>query len=193
MPSILMGLVSVLGLLWAMNWKINIPVGIIIALFLLMVLGLIFKRVNDLLHFLSGGGTWRPRPLERRVIDSVIGQMPATTADRVRSQLEQPFFVERSNKGRINIFRFYRVDERLKILEASFADKLFKVRLTVEGATDTAHVTFHKGYVFSVEFKNPSRFYAGKQVDIRSVAVGSSKQSYTREIDEAEHGPDPSP
>jgi hypothetical protein len=58
--------------------------------------------------------------------------------------------------GRIDILRFYRVDESLKIREEDFSDKLFKVRMTVDGRSQTAHVTFYKGHIFSVEFKNPS-------------------------------------
>ena len=148
-----------------------------------------FLRAWDFLAFLSGDGSWRLRTLEKLVIDAVTAELPDSIAILVRRQLEQPFFIERIPAGRINVFRFYHVNESLRIREEDFSDKLFKVRITVDGVSQTAHVTFYKGHIFSVEFKNPSRFYVGKKIELRSVAAGAPKHSYTREIDEAEHGP----
>lgn len=148
-----------------------------------------FYRAWDFLHFLSGDGSWQLRALEKLVIDAVTNELSPAIASLVRRQLEQPLFIERIPVGRINVIRYYRPDENLRIREADFSDKLFKVHIAVDGGGQTAHVTFYKGYIFSVEFKNPSRFYVGKKIEIRSVAVGAPKQSYTREIDEEEHGP----
>ncbi len=148
-----------------------------------------FYRAWDFLHFLSGDGSWRLRPLEEDVIEAVINELSPSIATLVRRQLEQAFFIERIPAGRINVLRFYRVDDSVRIRETDFSDKLFKVRLIVEGHSETAHVTFYEGHIFSIEFKNPSRFYVGKKVEIRSVAGGAPENSYTREIDEAEHGP----
>ena len=152
-------------------------------------MGIIFRRFLHLLHYLSGEGTWQLRPLEKLVIDAVINELSPPTAGLVRRQLEQPLFIERIPAGRINVLRYYRLDESLRISEADFSDKLFKVRIAVDGNGQTAHVTFYEGYIFSVEFKNPSRFYVGKKIELRGVATGAPGHSYTREIDEAEHGP----
>lgn len=149
----------------------------------------VFRRSLDFLDFLAGAGSWRLRDLEKFVIDAVMAELPASIASLVRRQLEQPFFVDRAAAGRIDILRFYRIDERLRIREEDFSDKLFKVRISVDGGSQTAHLTFYKGHIFSVEFKNPSRFYDGKKIEILSVAGGVPANSYTREIDEAEHGP----
>ncbi len=154
-----------------------------------MELRSIFRRSLDFLDFLAGAGSWRLHELERLVVDAVIGELPASIAGLVRRQLEQPFFIERQAAGRINVLRFYRVDERLTIREADFSDKLYKVRLTVDSGSQTAHVRFFNGHIFCVELKNQSRFYVGKKIEIRSVATGAPENTYTREIDEAEHGP----
>lgn len=148
-----------------------------------------FYRAWDFLHFLSGDGSWRLRPLEEVVIEAVINDLSASIATLVRRQLGQAFFVERIPAGRINVLRFYRIDDSVRIREPGFSDKLFKVGLVVDGRNETAHVTFYEGHIFSVEFKHPSRFYAGKKIEIRSVAAGAPENTYTREIDEAEHGP----
>ena len=152
-------------------------------------MGVAFRRFLHFLHYLSGDGSWQLRGLERLVIEAVINELSPSIANLVRRQLEQAFFIERIPAGRINVLRFYRVDDSVRIREADFSDKLFKVQLIVEGRSETAHVTFYEGHIFSVEFKNPSRFYVGKKVEIRSVAGGVPENSYTREIDEAEHGP----
>lgn len=149
----------------------------------------ILRHAGHWLHFFFDSGSWRLRPLESLVVDAVIGQIPASHADRLRKQLQQPYFVERTN-SRINVIRLDRPEEHLKIPGLDFTDKLYKVSLAVDGANEIAHVTFYKGFIFSVEFKKPRHFYANKRVEVRSVAVGSPKQTYTREIDQAEHGDD---
>lgn len=82
----------------------------------------------------------------------------------VQRQLAQSFFVERMSRGRINVLRYYENDPSLAIGDPQFADYLFKVRLELDGAGQTAHVTFYKGWLFSVEFKKPGRFFARKEI-----------------------------
>jgi hypothetical protein len=106
----------------------------------------------------------------------------------VQRQLAQSFFVERMSQGRINVLRYYEGNSNLAIRDADFADCLFKVSLELDGAGQTAHATFYKGWLFSVEFKKPGRFFARKQISIRGVTRGRPRDSYTRVIDRSAHG-----
>lgn len=118
----------------------------------------------------------------------IIDSLPVDKREMVQRQLAQSFFVERMSQGRINVLRYYEGDSNLAISDADFADCLFKVRLELDGAGQTAHVTFCKGWLFSVEFKKPGRFFAREQISIREVARGRPRDSYTRVIDRSEHG-----
>lgn len=144
--------------------------------------------VWDCAHFVCGDGTWSLRPHESQVVAAVIDSIAADKREVVRQQLSQRFFVERLPQGRINVLRYYENDPGLAIGDPQFADCLFKVGLEIDGTTQTAHVTFHRGWLFSVEFKKPGRFFAGKRILIRQVAAGSPRASYTRAIDRAAHG-----
>ncbi len=152
------------------------------------MLGTLLRRLSHCVHFVCGDGTWRLRPHERQVIASVIDSLPVDKRAMVQRQLAQSFFVERMSQGRINVLRYYENDPSLAIGDPQFADCLFKVRLELDGAGQTAHVTFYKGWLFSVEFKKPGRFFARKQMSIREVARGRPRDSYTRVIDRSAHG-----
>jgi hypothetical protein len=155
------------------------------------VLKQVFRRTNHLLHFLSGDGTWRMTALETKCVDAAMSHLPEAVRDLVRAQLRQPFFVERIPAGRINVFRFYSPDPGLRIPDPAFLDSLVNVRLVVDGKPQVAHVTFYKGYVFSVELKKPAKYYVGKTVIVVEVTTGrSGESSYTRALDRAEHGRD---
>lgn len=148
----------------------------------------LLRRANHLLHFLWGDGSWRLTALEQQIIDAVVEILPGSIAEVARRQLEQDFFVERIPAGRINVIRYYDFNDDSRISEPDYADKLFKVRISVDGKAQTAHVTFYKGRIFSVEFPKPRRSYTAKKVVIRDVVEGSPKESYTHVIDRAEHG-----
>ena len=152
------------------------------------MLGTLLRRLSHLIHFLCGDGTWRLHPHERQVIAAVVESLRVDEAEAVRRQLGESFFVERMPEGRINVFRYYEVDQNLGIGDARFADCLFKLHIEIDGKSQTAHVTFYKGWIFSVEFKKPGKFYSGKQILIRGVAEGPPRESYTRVIDRGAHG-----
>ena len=144
----------------------------------------------DLLHYLSGGGSWALRPYERTIVDAVIDSFSQSIQALLLAQLQQKYFVERIPAGRINVFRFYNPDGALKIQDAKFSDLLMNVQIDVDGEEQVAHATFYKGYIFSIEFKKPGRYYSGKKVTVRDVRPGKPNQTYTRAIDRFEHGRD---
>lgn len=156
-----------------------------------MRLSELFYRSWDLLHFVSGEGSWSLHPHEQVVIDAAVNSLATDEQDLARKQLDQDFFVDRTSNGRINVLRFYDGDKRRRIEDPAFDDRLLCVRIAVVGARQTAHVTFYKGIIFSVEFKKPGKFYAGKRVKVVDVGLGSPHQTYTRGIDRLEHGRDP--
>jgi hypothetical protein len=74
------------------------------------------------------------------------------------------------------------------ISNPEFLDLLLRVQVLVDGRKKFAHVTFYKGYLFSIELKQPGRSYAGKELVTLNVGRGNPKQTYTRAIDCLEHG-----
>lgn len=148
----------------------------------------VLRRINHLLHFLSGDGSWKLRAYESDLINAVIGCLAPRIQTLVRAQLEEEFFVERMPAGRINVIRFYATDKQLTIPDPEFDNLLFNVAIEVDGRRQIAHVTFHNGYVFSIELKKPAKFYAGKMMRIAEVKQGNAGQSYTKAIDRMEHG-----
>ena len=127
------------------------------------------------------------RPYEKIIVDAVIGNFSENIQRLLRSQLKQKYFVERSNE-RINVFRFYGANNRLSIQDPNFDDMLINVQIDVDGKVQTAHVTFYKGYVFSIEFKKPGSFYVGKKINVRDIQTGNPDQAYTIGINRIEHG-----
>jgi hypothetical protein len=146
-------------------------------------------RVGDLLRYLTGGGSWRLRSSERIVLEAAISALEPTLQSQVRTQLQHKYFVERTSVGkRIVVLRFYAANPELRIADPDFDDLLLKVRISVDGAKQSSHVTFYKGYIFSIEFKKPQAFYEGKQLHVLDVIRGRPNDSFTRAIDRREHG-----
>jgi hypothetical protein len=120
---------------------------------------------------------------------AAVNSLAAIEQGLVRAQLGQSFFVERMSAGRINILRFYNPDSSHRIADSAFSDRLFNVRIVTGDTIQVAHVTFYKGYIFSIEFKKPSSFFAGMRIEVADVRPGDARQTYTRGIDRLEHGP----
>ena len=128
------------------------------------------------------------QPYEKTVVDAVICSFSESIRSLLRAQLEQKYFVERIPAGRINVLRFRNIDSGLRIQDPEFSDLLVNAQIVVDGKMQTAHVTFYKGYIFSIEFKKPGSFYAGKKVTVLDITPGKPNQTYTRAIDRLEHG-----
>lgn len=151
-----------------------------------------FRLFNHVQHFLFGGGTWALSSCERVIVEAAIGFFPSEIQERLRKQLARPFFVERSGSGgRIHVLRRYGDLDELKVGAAEFADLLVIVRIAVDGKEENAHVTFYKGFLFSIEFRRPSSVYLKKSLAVKSVRLGKTKQSFTNAIDRLEHGRSP--
>ena len=121
------------------------------------------------------------------VLKAVLAVLDRESSELITKQLEEPLFIERNHRGRINILRFYRVDEMLRIADPKFRDLLVRVKLSQKGVVEWAHVTFYKGRLFSIEFKNSGHFYEDSEIEIETVEVGNAGASYAHEIDKAEH------
>ncbi len=150
----------------------------------------ILHRCWDSTLFLSGEGNWKLRDLEKRVLEAVKNYIEKDDSNLLEAQLGQKFFIQRMNSSRVNSVFFYGNDESNRILGNRFDDILFKVRLTVGGKKETAHVTFFEGYIHSIEFKKPKKYYQGKNIKVGSVSPGESDRSHASAIDRLEHGGD---
>lgn len=136
-------------------------------------------RSRHLLHVLFGAGGWRLRPREQVIVDAVLDSLAPHLRELVRTQLKQNFFVDRSSE-RVFVLWFYERNNTLRILDREFEDRLLKVKIEVDGRTQNTHVTFYKGYIFSIEFKKPAKFYAGKKVTVRGVQARQAERKLYR-------------
>jgi hypothetical protein len=148
-----------------------------------------FLDAGYLLHFAFGEGSWRLRSHENSVLDAVLAHVSDDVRALVKSQLQQKYFVERTNK-RISVLRYYAPADALRIRDSEYWDLLLRVQIVVDGKKEFAHVTFYKGYLFSVEFKKAGRSYLRSTLTVAGVAQGKPRDSYTRAIDRLEHGRD---
>ncbi len=145
----------------------------------------------DLLYFCSGEGTWRLRAHEIIVLEGTLASLPNDSQNLLRAKLNQVIFVQRSHK-QISLPRFYSspyVPDQSSVVSGDLSNGLLSVQLDVEGQKQSAHVEFFQGRVWSVQFKNPSKFYAGKVVNVLGVKAGNPRFMHAAAIDRAEHGP----
>jgi len=148
----------------------------------------VLRRGLHWLTFLCGEGSWSLRRYEEVILDAVLERVGDAVRETIRAQLAQAYFVERIPAGRINVFRFYHPRAAFKVQNPEFEDHLLKVRFVVDGSHQTAHVTFYRGYLFSIEFKKPGKFYFGKTILVDGVEEGTPGNSYVRALDRLEHG-----
>lgn len=148
------------------------------------------SKINDVLLFLFREGGRSLISIEKSVILSAAEWLGPKVLEKVKQQLEEKFFIERTN-NRVSVFRFVNRHERCALELPDFADRLVKVRLDVDGKPEVAQVTFYKGFIFSVEFKGPHKQYGKRDVRVIEVFEGKPSDSYTIEIDRSEHDSDP--
>lgn len=141
----------------------------------------------DSVFYITGEGSWNLLKHESEVIKGVR-IFDETVNEKIKKQLNQDYFVERSSEGRINIFRFYDFDDALLIKGEKFQDFLLKVCITVNGKRNIGHLTFYKGRIFSVEFKKSKAYFNGKNLEFVNAEIGKTQDAYTRVIDRSEHG-----
>ena len=149
---------------------------------------LLWATFCDILSYLWREGDWRLRPLHQAVINRLLTCLDSSTSSKIRSQLEQKYFMQFIPEGRINTFFFKNLSDDLLISDPAFQDCLFKVEVFADGRKQRAQVTFYKGRIFSVEFKKPHKFFVGKDIKIGSVTLGKPKDTFTAVIDRAAHG-----
>ncbi len=144
----------------------------------------------DLLYFCSGEGTWRLRAHERAVLEAAFASLPNDSQISLPAKLNQIIFVQRSHK-QISLPRFYSspyVPDQSSVVSGDLSNGLLSVQLEVEGKKQSAHVEFFQGRVWSVQFKNPAKFYAGKVVNVLGVKPGNPRLLHAVAIDRSEHG-----
>ena len=146
------------------------------------------RKLLDLISYLSGEGSWKMLFYEVTITKFVLNYFDDNVSKFIEKQLATDFFMDRMSDGRINVFRFYNFDDHLRISFKEFNDLMLKVDLMVDGKREVAHVTFYKGYIFSIELKHPRKFYENKKIEIKDIETGLPEESYTNEIDQAEHG-----
>lgn len=144
------------------------------------------KKLKDRLFILEGAGSSAVTPLESDLIDEVAGRLSQDTRGLFKSQLNEDYLVDRTN-DRISSIHFYRLPDELLIPDPDFQDLLFKVRMKVDGRTQTNHVTFYKGRIFSVELRKPRKTYKNAKLEFLEVVKGVPKNTFTRKIDREEH------
>ncbi|MEL6370286.1 MAG: hypothetical protein AAFR03_06170 [Pseudomonadota bacterium] len=148
----------------------------------------LFKSINRLLHYICGDGSWRLLGHEEAMVNACIESLPDSAAQSVKRQLKSGFFVERIPDGRVNRIFPRRKDRAMAIELPGFEDCLYKVRFETDGEKMTGHVTFYDGFIYSVEFKKPKKYFKNKAINILRVSKGRSKDSVAEILDRAEHG-----
>ncbi len=146
------------------------------------------RSILDLLTYFSKEGSWSLYSHESIILNAVIDSLDGEVQLLVKTQLEQKFFVQRIPNGMINIFHFYSQDDSLAIIDPDFSDLLFNVYMIVEGKKQIAHVTFYKGYLFSIEFRKAKSFYLKKEILVKKITIGKPNESHTVSINRLEHG-----
>lgn len=151
----------------------------------------LLTRLSHLVKFLGREGSWALLPHEQSVLNAGLAYLDESPRELSQRQLEQSWFMDRMTNGHINVFRFYEPDTALIIAEPAFADKYIRVNGVVNGKRQKALLSYYKGYIYSIEFKKPTKFYVGKEFKVVSVEDADPKETYTRVIDRATHGREP--
>lgn len=151
------------------------------------------RAVRSFWHFvgnLTGSGTWKITKLQQQLLDALLPALEPDVRALVEMQLQQPFYMQFWHGGRISpiYFKNFNLPRELRIPDPSFADRLYKVEMFVDGRKQQAHVTFYNGRIHCFEFKKPFKFYKGKDIRFGAVTVGKPRQSFTGAIDRFEHG-----
>lgn len=134
------------------------------------------------------GGSKSINAYEQAVLHAALNILGERERKMVSQQLKQRYFIQRLNDDRINAFHFYEPNDELRVPDEAFSDMLIKVKFRLDGRLHTAHVTFYKGNLYSVEFNKPGKIYHSKALEIIGAEIGKPSQSYTRVIDRSAHG-----
>jgi hypothetical protein len=145
---------------------------------------------NDVLWYLGRDGDWKLKYPTDVLISHLTNSLSTSDAEKIRSQLVQPFMQHWWHKGRINPIFYYALDPESLLDSEEYQEGLFRVEMLVDGKKQRANVTFIAGRLYSVELPKPLKFYDGKSLILGTVTRGKSGQSITRSIDRFEHGRD---
>ena len=149
----------------------------IIVLFILCALSLIFFAALELWHGVNPSATL---PLRDR-FNSVLESIGLLTIAVVALELGQTILEEEVQRE-VQVSAPTRVRRFLSRFMV-----VVVVALATERTSVSAHATFHRGYVFGLEFPRSVATYDKDAFEVRGAAFGSPKRSYTGAIDSQEH------
>jgi hypothetical protein len=149
---------------------------------------IMFQSLNRTLLFLSREGGWSLLRYEETLILVAASFLGAALEAKVKGQLRQSYFVERTS-DRVSVIRFLQNEVSYRICDGTFSDYLVNLHINVDGTREVSKVTFYKGLVFSVEMKLPRRHYSKSEITVIRCSHGSATEAYTKDIDIDEHGP----
>lgn len=124
------------------------------------------------------------------VINHFIANCSAEDANRLKSQLAQPFYQQWWLKGRINPIFYYALNPETLLDGPDYQEGIFRVEMRVDDKKLWANIEFARGRLYSIQLPKPISFFKDKRIDLGDVAPGKQNQSYTRIIDRIEHGQD---
>lgn len=153
------------------------------------------KNLVYSINYFFGGREWsdnKLKPLQKKLLEAFLPTLEPAFRVLIERQLSQPFKVSFWHHGKVSPFFFEnpKLEPQLLIPDREFFERLYKVEMFVDGRKQYAHVIFYKGRIFSLEFKQPLKFYEGKDIRFGAAKVGTPKQSLSAAIDRREHGKD---
>ena len=128
--------------------------------------------------------------IERKLLTSVAEHLDEPHSSSLNAQIdEMRHYIDRTN-NRISVFyqRPRRRTQTMKICPPGPTDVLFKVNAKIGDSVETHNVTIKRGAILTVELKRPRKHYRREILEVVGVRKGKERESYTFEIDAAEHG-----
>jgi hypothetical protein len=155
-------------------------------------LGRAFRSLGNWTEQLTGTGTLKIIPLHQQLLNAFLPALEPDLRVLLEQQLAQPFFMQFWHKGRISPFFFdnFRLPKEVRLPVPDFDDRLYKIEMFVDEEKQWAQVMFVSGRIYSISFKQPFKFYEGKDVRFGAVKLGDGKQSMAVSMDRHEHGKD---
>jgi hypothetical protein len=123
------------------------------------------------------GGTPGFKPLERQVLDGVVGHLDADRAAKLRERLARINLVQRLDGGReVNVYEMKNgkpvIDGSLRLTDAEGERVLVEFALTTAGGAENAgKVWLVDGRFFSLEFRDPTEHMLDDHLDRLQVKV----------------------
>ncbi|MHA7820427.1 MAG: hypothetical protein ACX930_12340 [Erythrobacter sp.] len=136
----------------------------------------------------TGDGSLKLAPTHHALVDALLVQLEPNLAKTVRRQLDEPFYIQYMGRISVIFFNDFNLPLELRIQDADFLDRLFRIEMFVDDRKRWANVTFFNGRIHSLELRKPLKYYRDKSVRFGAAKLGKPTQSMTYAIDRQEHG-----